>query len=172
MPASHSRSLFLDRVDAGRKLAARLLALGLERPVVYALPRGGVPIGLEVANALKAPLDLIMVRKIGAPGQPELALAAVVDGEAAQTVINEEIGRATGADAAFLKMARERELKEIERRRSLYLAGRRHISPAGRTAIVVDDGLATGATARAALQAVRRQGQGGSGGPGRAARHP
>ena len=139
-------------------MAARLRALNLDRPVVYALPRGGVPVGLEIANALKAPLDLILVRKIGAPGQPELALAAVVDGQAAQTVINEEIGRATGADAAFLKTALERELKEIERRRTVYLAGRGHISPAGRTAIVVDDGLATGATARAALQALRRQG--------------
>jgi putative phosphoribosyl transferase len=158
MPASHSRSLFLDRPDAGRKLAARLRTLGLDWPVVYALPRGGVPIGLEIANALRAPLDLILVRKIGAPGQPELALAAVVDGEAAQTVINEEVARATGADAAFLNTARARELEEIERRRTLYLAGQRHVSPAGRTAIVVDDGLATGATAKAALQALRRQG--------------
>ena len=158
MPAPHSRSLFLDRADAGRKLAARLLALGLDRPVVYALPRGGVPVGLEVANALKAPLDLIMVRKIGAPGQPELALAAVVDGDDAKTVINEEVARATGADAAFLNTARARELEEIERRRTLYMASRRHVSPTGRTAIVVDDGLATGATAKAALQALRRQG--------------
>ena len=158
MPTPDSRSLFLDRADAGRKLAARLLALGLDRPVVYALPRGGVPIGLEVANALKAPLDLIMVRKIGAPGQPELALAAVVDGEDAQTVINEEVALATGANATFLNTARARELEEIERRRTLYMAGRRHVSPTGRTAIVVDDGLATGATAKAALQALRRQG--------------
>ena len=158
MPAPHSRSLFLDRADAGRKLAARLLALGLEHPVIYALPRGGVPVGLEVAKALKAPLDLILVRKIGAPGRPELALAAVVDGDSPQLVVNEEVATATGAGAGFLKTALRRELQEIERRRTLYLAGRQHVSPANRTAIVVDDGAATGATAKAALQALRRQG--------------
>ena len=158
MPAPHSRSLFLDRADAGRKLAARLLALGLEYPVIYALPRGGVPVGLEVAKALKAPLDLILVRKIGAPGRPELALAAVVDGDSPQLVVNEEVATATGAGAGFLKTALRRELQEIERRRTLYLAGRQHVSPANRTAIVVDDGAATGATAKAALQALRRQG--------------
>jgi erythromycin esterase-like protein/predicted phosphoribosyltransferase/dienelactone hydrolase len=152
------RFLFDDRSDAGRKLAARLARLDAPDPAVYALPRGGVPVALEIAKALKAPLDLVLVRKIGAPGQPELALAAVVDGEEPQTVVNEDVAAMTGASAAFLEAARRRELAEIERRRALYLGGRPRVSPAGRTAIVVDDGLATGATAKAALRALRRQG--------------
>src|SRR5665213_4573231 len=83
-------TLFADRADAGRQLAGRLKKLGLPNPVVYALPRGGVPVAVEIAKMLNAPLDLIMVRKIGAPGQPELALAAVVDGDEAQLVVNEK----------------------------------------------------------------------------------
>ncbi len=149
---------FTDRSDAGRQLAAQLSAMNLTRPVVYALPRGGVPVGLEIARVLNAPLDLVLVRKIGAPGEAELALGAVVDGENPQTVINEDVRWASGADAAFLARARRRELAEIERRRALYLEGRPRIDPAGCTAIVVDDGLATGATAKAALAAIKRQG--------------
>lgn len=132
--------------------------MNLVRPVVFALPRGGVPVGLEIARALNAPLDLVLVRKIGAPGAPEVALGAVVDGENPQTVINEDVRRASGADDAFLTRARSRELAEIERRRNLYLEGRPRVDPAGCTAIVVDDGLATGATAKAALSAIKRQG--------------
>jgi putative phosphoribosyl transferase len=149
---------FTDRCDAGRLLAARLSAMNLARPVVYALPRGGVPVGLEIARALNAPLDLVLVRKIGSPGAPELALGAVVDGENPQTVINEDVRRASSADAAFLARALRRELAEIERRRAFYLEGRPRIDPAGCTQIVVDDGLATGATAKAALAAIKRQG--------------
>ncbi|HEV2364044.1 MAG TPA: alpha/beta fold hydrolase [Caulobacteraceae bacterium] len=150
--------LFADRADAGRRLAQSLSGLRLSDPVIYALPRGGVPVAVEIAEALEAPLDLVLVRKIGAPGSPELALAAVVDGQAAQTVVNEDVARLTGADAAYLERARARELEEIERRRAAWLGKRPRVSPAGRTAIVVDDGLATGATAKAALKALRAQG--------------
>ena len=132
--------------------------MGLDKPVVYALPRGGVPVALEIARALRAPLDLILVRKIGAPGAPEVALGAVVDGENPQTVINEEVRRRSGADDIFLERARARELAELERRRSRYLGGRLQVDPAGHTAIIVDDGLATGATMKAAMIAMKRQG--------------
>ncbi len=157
-PMTEFKPIFSDRADAGRQLASRLQTLELPNPVVYALPRGGVPLAVEVAKLLKAPVELVLVRKIGAPGHPEVALAAVVDGENAQTVVNEEIGAMTGGDTAYLEKVRIRELAEIERRRALYLGGRPRISPAGRTAIVVDDGLATGATAKAALRALKRQG--------------
>ena len=130
----------------------------LDRPVVYALPRGGVPVGVEIASTLGAPLDLVLVRKIGAPGAPELALGAVVEGEPTQTVINEDVRRSSGADDRFFENARQRESAELERRRRRYLGDRARVNPAGRTAIVVDDGLATGATAKAALIALRRQG--------------
>ena len=152
---------FIDRADAGRRLAALLLPLHLDRPVVYALPRGGVPVALEIARALRAPLDLILVRKIGAPGAPELALGAVVDGADPQQVINEEVMRLSGADDLYLERARARELEELERRRERYLGGRSQVAPAGRTAIIVDDGLATGATMKAATIAVSRQGAAG-----------
>jgi putative phosphoribosyl transferase len=149
---------FIDRAHAGRLLAARLTGMDLPQPIVYALPRGGVPVAVEIARALHAPLDLIMVRKIGAPFAPELALAAIVDGERAETVVNEEIRHLTGASDAFLERARKRELEEIERRRSVYLGHRPPVTAAGRTAIIVDDGLATGATAKVALAAVKRRG--------------
>ncbi|MBZ9791114.1 phosphoribosyltransferase [Rhizobium sp. 3T7] len=149
---------FLDRVDAGRQLATKLVKLKLDRPVVYALPRGGVPGALEIARALNAPLDVILVRKIGAPGAPEVALGAVVDGESAETVINQNVRLASSADDAYLERARQRELVELERRRALYLGNRARVDPKGRTVVIVDDGLATGATAKAAVIALRGQG--------------
>lgn len=150
--------MFRDRTDAGRQLAERLATLELVDPVVYALPRGGVPVAAEVAGRLGAPLDLILVRKIGAPGWPEVAMGAVVNGDEPQTIINEDVFAATGSDAVGLDRARRRELEEIERRRTRYLGDRPQVSPAGRVAVIVDDGLATGATAKAALAAVKRQG--------------
>ncbi len=149
---------FADRTEAGRQLANQLRALDLPRPVVFALPRGGVPVGAEIARALGAPLDVLLVRKIGAPGQPELALGAVAEPDMAHPVINEPVRAALAVSGAQLEQARQAEAREIQRRRALYGAGRRRIDPRGRTAIVVDDGLATGATARAALLALARAG--------------
>ena len=149
---------FVDRSDAGRQLAHRLAELDLTDPVVLALPRGGVPVGLEVARRLAAPLDLVLVRKIGAPGHEELAAGALVDGERPELVLNADVVRNYGIDQAWLDRQQALQLAEIERRRALYLGGRSRPPIAGRTAIVVDDGIATGATVRAALHAVRRSG--------------
>jgi putative phosphoribosyl transferase len=152
------RTLLRNREEAGRALAAKLMAYAARDPVVLALPRGGVPVAAEIARALHAPLDLLFVRKIGLPWQPELAYAAVVDGNPPETVINEEVARYEPLGESFLAQAVQRELQEIERRRAIYLTGRVPLEVAGRAAIVVDDGLATGTTARAALQALRRRG--------------
>jgi predicted phosphoribosyltransferase len=146
---------FRDRSDAGRKLAAALAGYKDQLPVILALPRGGVPVGAEVAAALDAALDLILVRKIGVPYQPELAMGAVVDGGAPIIVRNEDVIRISGVDESKFKAICDSELAEIERRRQRYLGGRERADIAGRTAIVIDDGIATGATTRAALRASR-----------------
>src|SRR6185312_5199638 len=146
---------FRDRHDAGRKLAAALAAFKGQDCVVLALPRGGVPIGAEIAESLGAPLDVLLVRKIGAPYQPELAIGAVVDGGNPIVVRNEELLRLTGTTDQTFDHICKRELGEIERRRRAYVQGRKALDPAGRIAIVVDDGIATGATMRAALRAMR-----------------
>ena len=149
---------FANRTEAGRALARRLAGMHLAGPlVVLALPRGGVPIGVEVARTLAAPLDLLLVRKIGAPGQRELAVAAVVDGPEPQIVYDEETMALTGADREYIASERREALREIERRRRVYLRGREPLPVAGATVIVVDDGIATGTTVRAALQALRRR---------------
>lgn len=155
---SGSSFRLMDRADAGRQLAAKLAGLLLHNPVVYALPRGGVPVALEIARALRAPLDLILAKKISAPMAPELALGAVVEGEPPQIVINESVRRATHVDDAYISQARERAILELARRRARYLGDHSRIDPDGRTAIVVDDGIATGATAKAALIALKRRG--------------
>ena len=149
---------FLDRAQAGRKLARALVAYKDRNPVVLALPRGGAPIGAEIAAALEAPLDIVLVRKVGAPGQPELAMGAVVDGDEPIVVRNDEVIAAAGIGEREFSAACARELVEIERRRRRFLGERRRAEIAGRAAIVVDDGVATGATARAALRAIRKRG--------------
>jgi putative phosphoribosyl transferase len=146
---------FEDRVDAGRKLAAALASYKDKAPVVLALPRGGVPVAAEIATALAAPLDLILVHKIGVPGNRELAMGAVVDGATPIVVRNEDIIQLIGVSESEFKAVCDRELEEIDRRRARYLGERERVNLAGRTAIVVDDGIATGATTRAALQATR-----------------
>ena len=151
------QAAFADRRAAGRELAGAVQALALENPMVLALPRGGVPVGFEVARALGAPLDLLMVRKIGAPGHAEYGIGAVVDGAAPQVEIDEAAARMVGAGKDYIAAQTARELAEIERRRALYRTGP-PVPLAGRDAIVVDDGIATGNTMRAALKALRRAG--------------
>ena len=149
--------IFANRVDAGRKLAKRLLELQLKQPVVLALPRGGVPVAFEVARALAAPLGLVLVRKIGVPLQEEYALGAIADGDTPELVIDEEIRQRLGISENYVMQAKAEALREIDRRWHVYLGNRAPVEIAGRTAIIVDDGIATGATMRAALRAVRRQ---------------
>lgn len=146
---------FRNRIEAGRKLAKALASYKDQHPVVLALPRGGVPVAAEVAKVLDAPLDLILVRKIGVPFQPELAMGAVVDGPTPLTVRNPDIVALGAVSDAEFDQVRDKELAEIERRRARYLGGRAHPELKDRTVIVVDDGIATGATTRVALQAAR-----------------
>ncbi|MBV8094675.1 MAG: phosphoribosyltransferase [Acetobacteraceae bacterium] len=148
--------VFADRHDAGRRLAAALARFKDARPLVLALPRGGVPVGFEIAQALQAPLDVLLVRKIGAPGHRELGIGAVVDGAEPQVVMNEELARMVGASPAYIEAEVQRQLHEIDRVRQLFRGTQPPMSAEGRTAIVVDDGIATGGTARAALRALKR----------------
>jgi predicted phosphoribosyltransferase len=146
---------FKNRSEAGKKLAAALANYKDQKPVILALPRGGVPVAAEVAAAFNAPLDLILVRKIGVPFQPELAMGAVVDGGAPIIVRNDDVIRLAGVDESDFKAVCDSELAEIERRRYLYLGKRDRVNVNDRVTIVVDDGIATGATTRAALRATR-----------------
>ncbi len=146
---------FRNRIEAGRELAVALAGYMDQQAVVLALPRGGVVVAAEVATALAAPLDLILVRKVGVPFQSELAMGAVVDGGASIVVRNEDVIRYAGIKEADFAAACRSEFAEIERRRQLYLGGRKRAEIRGCTAIVIDDGVATGATTRAALRATR-----------------
>lgn len=157
-PWQRLKMSFRDRTDAGRRLAATLAARKDPDPVVLALPRGGLPVAAPVAEALGADLDLAMARKIGAPSDPELAVGAVADGLQPVTVRNESVIAMLGLSPAAFAQARDAALAELARRRAAYLAGRPPAKVAGRTAIVVDDGIATGASVRAALRATRTLG--------------
>ena len=149
-----NQKVFEDRNDAGRQLAALLTAYAnREDVVVLALPRGGLPVGLEVARALHAPLDVMIVRKLGTPWQPELAMGAVASGGV--RVINEEIVRHLRITPEDLDGVADREQREVDRREEAYRAGRRPLPVEDRTVILVDDGIATGSTMRAAIQALR-----------------
>ena len=149
---------FASRGQAGIELGAELQAMKLRPPLlVLALPRGGVPVAAEIARALGAPLDLLLVRKIGAPSQPELAVAAVVEGSPPDVIVNEDTADLPGVDEAYIQSRLPAALREIERRRGVYLKGRPQHPVEGATVIVVDDGIATGTTMKAALQALRRR---------------
>lgn len=146
--------MFQDRKEAGRVLAPMVAALpDLEDAVVLGLPRGGVPVAFEIARGAKLPLDILMVRKLGAPGQPELAVGAVASGGI--LVTNPQIVRSFGLSEEWLRSAIERESREISRREIYYRDGNPPLPLEGVTAILVDDGLATGATMRAAARAIR-----------------
>ncbi|WP_409328696.1 phosphoribosyltransferase [Trujillonella humicola] len=156
---------FADRTEAGRALAGAVAGALAQRPggcaaapVVLGLPRGGVVVAAPVAAALHAPLDVLVVRKLGAPGRPELAMGAVaVAGDVVETVRTPEVADALAVDAGTFAAVRDRELAELSRRAAAYRTGRSPAVLRGRTVVLVDDGLATGSTMRAALAAVRQQ---------------
>lgn len=149
--------MFNDRKQAGEELAERLAEMQIENPVVLALPRGGVPVAREIAERLSAPLDLISVRKIGAPSQPELAIGAVVDGDPPIVVMNDDLVSAIGVGPDELKPLTDAKIGELQERRRLYMHGRNPLPLIGRTAIVVDDGIATGASLEAALAGLKHR---------------
>jgi putative phosphoribosyl transferase len=152
------RRTFADRAEAGQLLGERLAQMQLGNPVVLALPRGGVPVAAQIATRLHAPLDVVFVRKLGAPDQPELAVGAVADGSDPLIVLNSEVAAMLDLDQDYIAMTARRELAVIERRRQEWTPLRPPIDAAGHTVIVVDDGVATGMTMQAALrQQARRQ---------------
>ncbi|OPG03803.1 phosphoribosyltransferase [Microbispora sp. GKU 823] len=149
--------MFVDRRDAGLRLGERLRGLpGTEDAVVLGLPRGGVPVAFQVARALGAPLDVIVVRKLGVPYQPELGFGAI--GEGGVRVVNPDVVRLANITRAEMAEVERRERAELERRARRFRGGREPVDLAGRTVIVVDDGIATGGTARAACQVARAHG--------------
>lgn len=148
---------FSDRREAGRLLGEALARLKPDNPVVLALPRGGVPVGYEVARKLDAPLDILLVRKIGAPGHEEYGIGALVDGASPQVVVDEAAARMVGADKTYIDRVVARELAELERRRAAYCTNPPE-PLAGRVVVVVDDGIATGGTAKAALKGLAQAG--------------
>jgi len=149
--------VFADRAEAGRLLADRLAGMHLADPLVLALPRGGVPVAAEIARRLAAPLDVTLVRKIGAPGQPELAIAAIADGTDPEIVFNARLMLELALDEDYVTAAAMRELGAIEQRRRAYAGVRPGADPAGRAVIIVDDGVATGMTMQVALRHIRRR---------------
>lgn len=148
--------MFENRQEAGRQLGQRLLHLIEERPVVLGLPRGGVVVAAEVALALGAPLDVLVVRKLGAPHQPELAIGAVTNGDQPQRILNDRVIALVGVSDEYLQTETAAQLDEVRRRQALYRGGRSAVTIGERTVIVVDDGIATGATVRAGIRSLRQ----------------
>jgi putative phosphoribosyl transferase len=149
--------LFVDRYEAGRRLAVALEPFRNDHPIILALPRGGVPVGYAVAQALGAPLDVLTARKLGAPGAPELAIGAIASGA---TLLNSELIARLGVSQDYLARVLEQEAATVARQEAQFRGARPFPDLAGRTVIVVDDGLATGATAEAAIESVRRRNPG------------
>lgn len=149
---------FTDRREAGRALVPEIAALHLDNPLILALPRGGVPVAREVATALGAELDLLLVRKIGAPGHEEYGLGAVAEASQPQMVVSEEVLRLVEPPPGYIETQQARQLAEIERRRLAWRGGKPPIPVAGRICVLIDDGVATGSTARAAIRALRFDG--------------
>jgi putative phosphoribosyl transferase len=150
--------MFENRADAGRQLAAALKLPDDGDCVVVALPRGGVPVAAEICRMHRLPIDLALVRKIGAPGQPELALGAVVNGDSHQIVINQDVADLFGLNRSDVERMGDAQLDEIRRRRKIYLGDQPGQAVSGKTVIVVDDGVATGASMRAAIASLRQRG--------------
>lgn len=148
--------VFHDRVDAGKKLADKLSQYRSKDVVVLAIPRGGVVVGFEVASDLGAPLSVIIPRKIGAPGNPELAIGAVT--EEGDTYIDPNIVKSLGVTQSYIDEVKQQEVEEIKRRMKTYLGDRQRPELKGKTVILVDDGIATGATMKAAIRTLRRHG--------------
>ena len=148
---------FKNRRTAGRLLAEQLLKFRDDHPLVFALPRGGVPVAYEVAEKLDADLDLLLVRKIGAPHHQEFGIGAVVDGENPQILVDQNVVDQLAVPSGYIHNEAHRQLREIERRRQEYLGARKPLPVTGRTVIVVDDGVATGSTVRLALRAIRQK---------------
>jgi putative phosphoribosyl transferase len=148
--------VFRDRQEAGQKLAWRLMPYKKEGSLVLALPRGGVVVGYEVASLLETDLDIVVTRKLGAPGEPELAIGAVVDGHEVQSVLNDDLILALGVGSSYLHEEIVRQLSEIHRRQAKYRGARPPEEIQGRTVFLIDDGIATGASVRAAVKAIRQ----------------
>lgn len=148
--------IFANRTDAGKQLAAKLLRYAGPQTQILALPRGGVPVAAEVARALNAPLDVFIVRKLGAPGREELAVGAIASGGV--RVLNDDTIEALGISASGIQKIADRELLELQRREAAYRAGREPLDVKGKVVILIDDGLATGASMQAAILALRRAG--------------
>ena len=155
--ATNDPTIYADRNIAGDLLAQKLMSHAQADAVVLGIPRGGVPVAEQVARALRAPLDIVVVRKLGAPDQPELGIGAVVDGDHPRAIFNQDIIEHLGIKSEFIDSEIARQLSEVRRREAAYRGTRPKVALAGKTVIVVDDGIATGASVRAALRGVRRQ---------------